>query len=111
MTSPPLGERLAVADAAVPAECDHLHIGRRPALVTRRGGAGRITWVGPVPGRDLARSLADWLAPDRSAPTPRSGRRDLIVGFGPPVHVCRSRGGSRPVLGCGSLNYRSVPVA
>jgi beta-galactosidase len=42
---------------------DHPHFGRWPAVTTRRHGAGRVTYVGTVPGRDLARTLAAWLAP------------------------------------------------
>ncbi|MET9773222.1 beta-galactosidase [Streptomyces sp. NPDC006367] len=41
----------------------HPHFGRWPAATTRRHGAGRVTVVGTVPGRALARSLAAWLAP------------------------------------------------
>jgi beta-galactosidase len=44
-------------------EYDHPHFGRWPAVTTRRHGAGRVTYVGTVPGRDLARALAVWLAP------------------------------------------------
>ncbi|BFV55669.1 hypothetical protein KCMC57_up07730 [Kitasatospora sp. CMC57] len=65
-------EGIAVVDATVLAEYDHPHFGRWPAVTTRRHGAGRVTCVGTVPGRDLARELATWLAP-----TPRSGWRDL----------------------------------
>ncbi|KOU61248.1 beta-galactosidase [Streptomyces sp. MMG1533] len=56
-------ECLAVDDADVLASYDHPHFGRWPAVTTRRHGAGRITCVGMVPGRDLARTLAAWLAP------------------------------------------------
>ncbi|MGW2610701.1 beta-galactosidase [Streptomyces mirabilis] len=56
-------EGLAVEDADVLAEYDHPHFGRWPAVTTRRHGAGRVTCVGTVPGRDLARALAAWLAP------------------------------------------------
>ncbi|MEU6548894.1 beta-galactosidase [Streptomyces sp. NPDC046915] len=54
---------LAVTDAEVLVEYDHPHFGRWPAVTTRRHGAGRVTYVGTVPGRDLARTLAGWLAP------------------------------------------------
>lgn len=37
------------------------------AITTRAHGRGRITYVGTVPNRPLARSLAAWLAPDRAA--------------------------------------------
>ncbi|MFD4508588.1 beta-galactosidase [Streptomyces sp. NPDC058457] len=63
---------LTVLDAEVLATYDHPHFGRWPAVTTRRHGAGRVTCVGTVPGDDLARALAKWLAP-----TPRSGWRDL----------------------------------
>ncbi|MFJ3802487.1 beta-galactosidase [Streptomyces sp. NPDC090088] len=65
-------EGLTALDAEVLATYDHPHFGRWPAVTTRRHGAGRVTVVGTVPGRDLARALAGWLAP-----TPRSGWRDL----------------------------------
>ncbi len=32
-------------------------------MTTRLHGEGRVTYVGTVPGRDLARALAEWLAP------------------------------------------------
>jgi beta-galactosidase len=54
---------LTVVDADVLATYDHPHFGRWPAVTTRRHGAGRVTYVGTVPGRDLARMLAVWLAP------------------------------------------------
>ncbi|MFF8937958.1 beta-galactosidase [Streptomyces paradoxus] len=63
---------LTVAGAEVLVDYDHPHFGRWPAVTTRRHGAGRITCVGTVPGRALARALAVWLAPE-----PRSGWRDL----------------------------------
>ncbi|WP_208643390.1 beta-galactosidase trimerization domain-containing protein, partial [Streptomyces diastatochromogenes] len=65
-------EGLTVVDADVLASYDHPHFGRWPAVTTRRHGAGRITCVGTVPGRDLARALATWIAPAQ-----RSGWRDL----------------------------------
>ncbi|NGO15325.1 beta-galactosidase [Streptomyces sp. HC44] len=54
---------LTVVDAEILAAYDHPHFGRWPALTTRRHGTGRITYVGTVPGRGLARALAEWLAP------------------------------------------------
>ena len=63
---------LTVADAEPLVEYDHPHFGRWPAVTTRRHGAGRVTYVGTVPGRDLARTLAEWLAP-----AARHGWRDL----------------------------------
>jgi beta-galactosidase len=63
---------LTVLDADVLAEYDHPHFGRWPAVTTRRHGEGRITYVGTVPGRELAQALARWLAPSTA-----SGWRDL----------------------------------
>jgi beta-galactosidase len=63
---------LSVLDADVLAAYDHPHFGRWPAITTRRHGRGRVSYVGTVPGRDLARALAAWLAP-----APVSGWRDL----------------------------------
>ncbi|TRO59379.1 beta-galactosidase [Streptomyces sp. IB201691-2A2] len=62
----------ADADADVIVTYDHPHFGRWPAVTTRRHGEGRVTCVGTVPGRDLARALAVW-----TAPAPRSAWRDL----------------------------------
>ncbi|MEV7887078.1 beta-galactosidase [Streptomyces sp. NPDC002817] len=56
-------EGLTVTDADVLVEYDHPHFGRWPAVTTRRHGAGRVTTVGTVPGRDLARALAAWMTP------------------------------------------------
>ncbi|GAB2831461.1 beta-galactosidase [Lentzea nigeriaca] len=63
---------LTAIDAEVVAEYDHPHFGRWPAITTRAHGKGRVTCVGTVPGRDLARALAEWLTP-----LPLSGWRDL----------------------------------
>lgn len=63
---------LTVTDADVLAAYEHPHFGRWPAITTRRHGAGRVTHVGTVPGRALARALAEWLTP-----SPNSGWRDL----------------------------------
>ncbi|MFC8662231.1 beta-galactosidase [Streptomyces sp. NPDC057199] len=54
---------LTITDADVLVEYDHPHFGRWPAVTTRRHGAGRITTVGTVPGRDLAQALAAWMTP------------------------------------------------
>jgi beta-galactosidase len=67
-------EHLTVTDAVVLAEYDHQHFGRWPAVTSRRHGEGRVTCVGTVPGRSLARALAHWLAP-----TARSGWQNLPV--------------------------------
>jgi len=39
----------------------------RPAVTTRVVGAGRITYVGTVPSRELAKSLVSWAVPQRTA--------------------------------------------
>ncbi|GLP64969.1 beta-galactosidase [Streptomyces sp. TUS-ST3] len=65
-------EGLTTVDAETLASYEHPHFGRWPAVTTREHGAGRVTCVGTVPGRDLARSLAAWMAP-----APRGGWRDL----------------------------------
>ncbi|MGI5452778.1 beta-galactosidase [Streptomyces sp. CA-249302] len=57
---------LTVTDAEVLAAYRHPHFGRWPAATTRRHGAGRVTHVGTVPDRALARGLAEWLAPSPS---------------------------------------------
>ncbi|MFI6151753.1 beta-galactosidase [Kitasatospora sp. NPDC051170] len=67
-------EGLNATDATVLAGYDHPHFGRWSAATTRAHGQGRVTCVGTVPGRDLARALAAWLAPD-----PVGGWRDLPV--------------------------------
>ncbi|MDH6622218.1 beta-galactosidase [Streptomyces sp. LBL] len=54
---------LTVTDADVLVTYDHPHFGRWPAVTTRRHGAGRVTYVGTVPGHDLAQALAAWMAP------------------------------------------------
>ncbi|NUR63830.1 MAG: beta-galactosidase [Catenulispora sp.] len=58
-------EGLTVAGAEVLAEYEHPHFGRWPAVTSRAHGTGRVTYVGTVPGRDLARALAAWLTPVR----------------------------------------------
>ncbi|MFD3499731.1 beta-galactosidase [Streptomyces sp. NPDC058678] len=63
---------LTVTDADVLVTYDHPHFGRWPAVTTRGHGEGRVTCVGTVPGRDLARALAAWMAP-----ASRSAWRDL----------------------------------
>ncbi|MFK0110557.1 beta-galactosidase [Streptomyces sp. NPDC091217] len=65
---------LGVTDAEVLVTYDHPHFGRWPAVTTRRHGSGRVTCVGTVPGRELGRALAEWLAP-----SPAHGWRDLPV--------------------------------
>ncbi|MEO6085585.1 MAG: beta-galactosidase [Umezawaea sp.] len=63
---------LSVLDADVLVEYDHPHFGRWPAITTRRHGAGRVTCVGTVPNRHLAKALARWLVPSA-----RGGWHDL----------------------------------
>lgn len=65
-------DSLVVDDADVLAEYQHPHFRHWPAATTRAHGAGRVTCVGTVPGRSLARALATWLAPN-----PVGGWRDL----------------------------------
>jgi beta-galactosidase len=45
------------------ASYDHPHFGRWPAITSNRHGAGRVTVVGTVPDRDLARALFRYLVP------------------------------------------------
>ncbi|MFF3379185.1 beta-galactosidase [Streptomyces sp. NPDC002680] len=65
---------LTVTDAEPLVTYDHPHFGRWPAVTTRRHGSGQVTYVGTVPGRDLARELATWLTP-----AARSAWADLPV--------------------------------
>ena len=65
-------DALVVTDADVLAKYAHPHFGHWPAVTTRRHGQGRVTYVGTVPNRGLARALATWLAPN-----PSSGWHDL----------------------------------
>jgi beta-galactosidase len=65
-------ECLTPVDADVLVSYEHPHFGRWPAATTRRHGSGRVTCVGTVPGRDLARTLAAW-----TAPKPRGGWQGL----------------------------------
>lgn len=53
---------LNTTDATALVAYEHPHFGRWPAVTTRRHGAGRVTTVGTVPDRALARSLAEWVA-------------------------------------------------
>ncbi|NGO46123.1 beta-galactosidase [Streptomyces ureilyticus] len=63
---------LTVTDAEVLAAYDHPHFDRWPAITTRRHGGGRVTYVGTVPDRALARALTEWLVPSA-----HHGWRDL----------------------------------
>ncbi|MEU4746492.1 beta-galactosidase trimerization domain-containing protein [Actinosynnema sp. NPDC023658] len=75
-------EGLTAVDAEVLAEYDHPHFGRWPAATTRRHGAGRVTYVGTVPGRGLARAPTAWLVPGRS-PGARRPQLERAAGGGP----------------------------
>lgn len=39
---------------------DHPHFGRFPAITTHAFGAGRVTYVGALPNRELGKALAKW---------------------------------------------------
>ncbi len=52
------------AEANVLAAYAHPHFGQFPAVVTTDFGAGRITTVGTLPNRSLAKDLLAWLVPD-----------------------------------------------
>jgi beta-galactosidase len=54
---------LRAEGADVVATYDHPHHGRFAAITTAQAGAGRVTVVGTVPDRTLARDLLDWLVP------------------------------------------------
>jgi beta-galactosidase len=58
--------------ATVLAGYRHPHFGQWPAITTHRHEAGRVTYVGTVPNRPLARAIFRWLVP-----TPASGWRSL----------------------------------
>jgi beta-galactosidase len=55
-------EGLVVDDADILASYLHPHLRRWPAVTTRRHGDGRVTYVGTLPDRPFARSIADWIA-------------------------------------------------
>ena len=65
-------EGLQPNGADVLARYTHPHFGRWAAITTRAVGSGRMTVVGTIPDQDLARSIAEWLAP-----TPVSGWETL----------------------------------
>jgi len=64
------GAATAWADALQPttaetlAHYEHPHLGRWPAITTHEHGKGRVTYVGTLPDRELAVSLARWLRPN-----------------------------------------------
>jgi len=70
------GAATAWADCLVPdgattlAGYAHPHLGEYAAVTTNRHGAGRVTYVGTVPDRALARGLAQWLASTSVGPDP-----------------------------------------
>lgn len=55
---------LIEAEGEVLARYGHPHFQQFPAIVSRAVGKGRITTVGGVPDRELARSIGQWLLPD-----------------------------------------------
>ncbi|MFF5078450.1 beta-galactosidase [Actinoplanes sp. NPDC000266] len=57
-------ESLEAGDAQILAGYDHPHFGRWAAVTTHQHGEGRITYVGTVPGADLARALFAWARPE-----------------------------------------------
>ena len=46
---------------------EHPHLGRWPALTTRKHGRGRVSYLGTLPDLEFARSLGRWLAPEACA--------------------------------------------
>jgi beta-galactosidase len=80
---------LQVTDAEVLARYEHPHFGRWQAVTTRVHGKGRITYVGTIPGPELAAALFRWIVPqDRqdlpasvtvTSGTARDGRRVRFV--------------------------------
>lgn len=65
------GQATAWADGLIPdgpegatvlAGYEHPHLAQFAAVTTHEYGGGRVTYVGTVPDRELARSLADWVA-------------------------------------------------
>jgi beta-galactosidase len=55
-------EGLVVDDAEILASYVHPHLQRWPAVTTRRHGNGRVTYIGTLPDRPFASSIADWIA-------------------------------------------------
>jgi beta-galactosidase len=53
---------LVAEGATVLSGYEHPHLGEFAAVTTHVHGAGRVTYVGTVPDRQLSRSLAGWLA-------------------------------------------------
>jgi beta-galactosidase len=70
------GAATAWADCLVPegattlAGYEHPHLAEYAAVTTNRHGAGRVTYVGTVPDRALARTFAEWLASTSIEPDP-----------------------------------------
>ena len=65
---------LEVDTAEVLATYTDAHLRRWPAVVTNTFGAGRLTYVGTLPGADLSGDLAGWLRTTSLAPDPWQGR-------------------------------------
>ena len=55
-------DALVVDSAEVLAGYDHPHLGEYPAITTNAHGAGRVTYVGTIPDRELSAALARWIA-------------------------------------------------
>ncbi len=62
------------------ARYEHPHFGRWPAVTTNQAGAGRVTYVGTLPDRTLARALAHRLRPESARTDP--WRRDTHPSVG-----------------------------
>ena len=65
---------LEVGTAQVLATYTDDHLRRWPAVVTNAFGAGRVTYVGTLPGADLSADLARWLRTTGLEPDPWQGR-------------------------------------
>jgi beta-galactosidase len=85
LTLPEGARATAWADALVPEGAatvlayDHPHLGRWAAVTTRGHGAGRVTYVGTLPNRELAVALARWLAPATGASAAWSDRPEAVT--------------------------------
>jgi beta-galactosidase len=87
-TAEGLIEGLTTEEAEVLAGYDHPHFRRWPAITTKPHGAGRITYVGTLPGLDLAEALGRWLAP-------RHPWADVLVPGALTVHGATNKAGER----------------
>lgn len=87
-TAEGLVEGLVADGADVLASYDHPHFGRWPAITTKVHGAGRVTYVGTLPGLDLAEALGQWLAPNHAW-------ADVLVPGAVTVHGATNAAGDR----------------